>query len=210
MKRILAAGAIVLATLGATASAASEQVSLVARPAIVPWGTPVKIDGAIALRREGELVTLEWKECGPHAPYFRQVSEIPTGAGGEWSTENLLRTTTTLRARWRGSTSDEVTIRARPYVLLRRVSARRFDVRVHALQNFWRKRVVVQRFDRRFGMWANVRTVVLRESGGAGGYVSASASFRAAYPKGAVLRAHFPLSQARPCYLAGTSPIVRT
>lgn len=68
---------------------------------------------------------------------------------------------------------------------------------------FWRKRVLFQRFDRRLGTWATVRRVVLTEYTG-------YTAFTASVPKGCLVRVVLPLSQARPCYLAGYSPLLRT
>ena len=68
---------------------------------------------------------------------------------------------------------------------------------------FWRKRVLFQRLDRRLGTWATVKKVVLTRSTG-------GVTFRAPVPKGSLVRAVLPLSEARPCYLAGYSPLLRT
>jgi hypothetical protein len=73
--------------------------------------------------------------------------------------------------------------------------------------------VSIQRFDRRLGTWSTFRTVTLNESGGTGGgggFTYSTAEFSARVSKGTQLRALFPLSQARPCYLAGTSLPIRT
>jgi hypothetical protein len=51
-----------------------------------------------------------------------------------------------------------------------------------------------------------MRSVVLTKSGYGG---SASATFRAAVPKGTLIQAVLPRSQAPPCYLAGYSNLVR-
>jgi uncharacterized protein len=65
------------------------------------------------------------------------------------------------------------------------------------------KAALFQRFDRRLGTWTTLRRVVLTEYNG-------YTEFRASVPRGALIRAVFPLSQARPCYLAGYSPLFRT
>ena len=189
---------------------ASEQVTLAARPSVVRWGTPVKLFGAVANGKTGELVTLEFKECGPHAPFFRPVTSLHTGDGGGWSTEALMRTKTAIRAAWGDAKSAAVTVQARPYVQLSQRSRREFDVFVRALRNFLGKRVVVQRFDRRVGGWVNLRSVVLNDDAGAGGYVATSADFRMSVPRRTLIRAVFARSQARPCYLAGYSNLLRT
>jgi hypothetical protein len=66
--------------------------------------------------------------------------------------------------------------------------------------------VLLQRFERRRGVWITMRRHALTESF-AQGY---SARFRPRVPRGTQLRAVMPLSQARPCYLEGYGPIFRT
>lgn len=189
---------------------ASQQVTLAARPSVVRWGTPVRLFGSVASGRSDEVVTIEIKECGVPSTVFREITGTHTGDGGAWSLEAGLRTTTTLRARSGGDTSAEVTVRQRPYVQLSHRSGRRFDVFVRALSSFWRRPVLIQRFDRRTGKWLKVRSVVLTESAGTGITAVSSASFRASIPRRTLIRAVFPRSQARPCYLAGYSNLLRT
>jgi hypothetical protein len=87
-----------------------------------------------------------------------------------------------------------------------------FKVDVRALTQFWRRHVVVQRFERRLGRWRDVKKVVLTDSGAAPGsmFVWTSADFNIAVPRGTAIRVVLPLSQARPCYLAGYSNQLQT
>ncbi len=55
-----------------------------------------------------------------------------------------------------------------------------------------------------------VQTVKLTEQGGGGGYIWTSGKFRPKVPRNAQMRGVLPLSQAKPCYLAGYSGIVQT
>ena len=189
---------------------AAEQVTLAARPPAVRWGTPTTLFGSIASGRADEVVTIEMKECGVPGATFREVGGFHTHGGGAWSTEWGLRTTTTFRAKWGGDTSAEITVRQRPYVQVSHRFGRRFDVFVRALSSFWRRHVLIQRFDRRTGTWVKVKSVVLTESTGSGITAVSSASFRASIPRRTLIRAVFPRSQARPCYLAGYSNLLRT
>jgi hypothetical protein len=189
---------------------ASQQVTIAARPSVVRWGSPTRLFGSTAGGRGDELVSIEMKECGVPGAAFREVGTFHTSAGGAWSTEWGLRTTTTFRAKWGGDTSAEVTVRQRPYVQLSHRFGRRFDVFVRALASFWRREVLIQRFDRRLGGWVKVRSVLLTESAGTGTTVATSATFQASIPKRTLVRAVFPRSQARPCYLAGYSNLLRT
>jgi hypothetical protein len=87
-----------------------------------------------------------------------------------------------------------------------------FEVEVRSLQQFWKRHVIVQRYERRLGRWRDVKKVVLSKTGAAPGstFVWTSAEFGVKVPRGTAIRAVFPLSQARPCYLAGYSNQLRT
>jgi hypothetical protein len=69
--------------------------------------------------------------------------------------------------------------------------------------SFWRKFVLLQRFDRPRGVWITLRRVVITEDHGS------TLEFRPRVPRGTLIRAVLPLSQARPCYIAGVSPTLR-
>ena len=189
---------------------AAQQVTIAARPSVVRWGTPTRLFGSTGSGRSDEIVAIEIKECGVPGAAFRELFETHTGPGGSWSEETGLRTTTTFRARSAGDTSAEVTVRQRPYVQLSHRSGRRFDVFVRALSSFWCREVLIQRYDRRLGRWLKVRSVVLDESAGTGITAITSATFTASIPRRTLVRAVFPRSQARPCYLAGYSNLLRT
>ena len=189
---------------------AAEQVTISARPSVVRWGTSTRLFGSTASGRADDIVTIEMKECGVPGAAFRELFETHTSAGGAWTEETGLRTTTTFRARSGGDTSGDVTVRARPYVQLSHRFGRQFDVFVRALASYWRRHVLIQRFDRRLGRWVKVKRVVLTEGHATGVTATTGAEFRATVPRRTLLRAVFPRSQARPCYLAGYSNLLRT
>ena len=188
----------------------SEQVTIAARPTIVPPDRPVTLFGAIDNERGGEEVAIQAKDCGQS--FFRVVSGATTREGGGWSTEFFPAITTTVRAVWTGRASSQVTVRQR--AMLRFVSKpadrTRFVVSVVARAQFWRRNVTIQRFDRRLGRWDRYRSVILTEQRAAGSWVWTSGQFTARLPRGSMLRAVLPASQAGPCYLSGTSLPVRT
>jgi hypothetical protein len=200
--RLIAGTGVVSAAVASAAAAAPEQVTIAAQPAVARWLQQVTLFGSVESRRADEIVTIEAKDCGQQA--FRELKAARTQEGGGWSAQFSTLINTTLRAVWSGRASAPITVRARPGVLLRRRSSRRFDLGVQAYGGavFWRKRVLFQRFDRRLGTWTTVRRVVLGSTG--------STTLRASVPKGSLVRAVLPLSQARPCYLAGYSSQVRT
>lgn len=188
---------------------ASNQVTIFARPAIIaardPWTT---LYGSVSSARAGESITIQAKDCG--ADFFRVVDDATTTDGGGWSTRYSPGISTVLRAIWNDKASNQVAVRQRPWVSLRRLSRGPWQTTVGSTPrggmpggpqaSFWGRRVTVQRFDRGRG-WRPVKRVVLRTDG---------AEFRLALPKGTLIRAVFPLAEARPCYLDGVSFVLRT
>jgi hypothetical protein len=202
---VLAAGA---ALAGAVAS-----VALASEPVTIFSRGPFALYGSVATDKADEIVTIQAKDCGAPIAAFRDVAEARTQDGGSWSLEFSTGITSTLRAVWKGNVSAQITVRQRANVqLLPHASRSGFRVTVTGRRQFWRKRALFQRFDRRLGTWKLVKVVVLTETGGFPGYGGAAtwAEFRARLPKGTLVRAVFPRSQARPCYLGGVSKLVRT
>jgi len=189
----------------------SERVTILARPTVAAWSATVELFGSVDSGKEGEEVTIQAKDCGKD--FFRVVAGTTTRKGGGWSTNYFPSITTSVRALWNDVASRQVTIRQRaPIRLSKTRSAGRYEVTIVGKKSFWRKRASIERLDRRLGTWSTLRSVVLTESGGTGGgggFVYSSAEFSARVPKGTQLRAVLPLSQARPCYLAGTSLPIR-
>jgi hypothetical protein len=173
----------------------------------------VTVSGVLAEHRSGEIVTVQFKQCGLYPERFRDVGEAETAASGSYSIETWQRVQPVngvYRAVAGSRVSTEVPVRARPLVQLeRRASARVWSVRVTAAVQFYKKRVLIQRFDRRLGTWATVKRVVLTEQVGGGAFVHSRAEFRARFRRGTTLKAVLPVSQAKPCYLAGYSKLVR-
>ena len=191
---------------------ASDQITIAARPTIVPSDKPTTLFGSIDSGRADEEIEIQAKDCGQS--FFRVVSGTTTREGGGWSTELFPGITTTVRAVWRGQASAQVTVRQRALV---RFSSKpsnrtRFVVSVVARAQFWRRKMTIQRFDRRLGRWELYRSVVLSEQNQAPGstFVWTSGEFTARLPSGTLLRAVLPTSQAAPCYVSGTSLPVRT
>jgi hypothetical protein len=213
VRRLIAAGAAVVAVLASTAAAAPEQVTMTARPTLLGPNGRVSLFGSVDSGKADEVVTIQAKDCGSSTQSFREVAETRTREGGSWSTEYLPGINTTLRAVWSNRTSAQVTVRERAYVrLLPRPFGRGFTVTLIAKTQFWRKRILFQSFNRRLGTWRLVKPVVLTETGGSSGSggIGTWAEFRASVPKGTLVRALLPRSQAGPCYLAGVSKLVRT
>jgi hypothetical protein len=190
----------------------SERVTIAVRPATLRGRQVLNVFGSIDSDRAGEDVAIQAKDCGKDS--FRVADGAITREGGAWSADFIPAITTTLRAVWNETVSAQITVRQRITVYLRRqVHGRGFVVGVDGKESFWRKRILIQRFDRRLGTWSTVKSVVLTETGFGDsrlGTHSTLAEFKARTPKGSLLRAVFPLSQARPCYLQGVSLTLRT
>jgi hypothetical protein len=188
---------------------ASERVTLLARPTVLGPSSPGLLYGTVDNGRAGEVVTIQAKDCGQR--YFTGVQAATTSAGGTWNVPTFNRgVTTTVRAVWKGTASAPVTIRSIPEVGLDQRGAKVFEVGISSKGQFWRKQVLFQR--RAGGKWVTLKQVTLTETGGQPGFpfVWTSAEFRASVPKGSQVRAVLPASQAKPCYLAAVSNVVRT
>jgi hypothetical protein len=187
---------------------ASERVTIFARPAVLPWSTPLTLFGSVDNGRAGEVVDIQARQCGSSSQFFYGVAGVQTEDGGAWSTRYFPRGTTTFRAVWNGEASTQVTVRRRVNVGLRRLSARKLRVSAGIGRDFWKKRVLIQRFDRRLGTWKSVKSVVLATQDTATPVVYGD--FVPDVPKGTRLRAVMPSSQAGPCYLSGASKPLQT
>jgi hypothetical protein len=221
--RALIAGAAVAGLLASMAPAASDQMTLpggaaassdltlVVQPTIIrSTSDRMTIFGSVSGGEAGKKVTVQFKACGLQPVQFRDAFETTTRAGGGFSLEELrpfnLGVSGVYRAVSGGEVSAEIRVRQRVAVYMRPVRGGRFEVWVGGRVSFWRRFVLLQRFERRRGVWITMRRLVLTE-GTTGNY---SAPFRPRVPRGTQLRAVMPLSQARPCYLAGYGPIFRT
>jgi hypothetical protein len=209
-RRTLVAAALALLAAGSVGSAStpSGRVTLVVQPTIISTGDQrMTIFGSVDGAKAGEKVTIQFKACGLLPVRFRDAFETTTDAGGRFSLAELrpfnLGVSGTYRAVAGGDTSAEIPVRQRARVNLWPRDGGRFEVSVGGKVSFWRRFVLLQRFDRARGVWITLRRVVLTEEFGG------SLPFRPRVPKGTMIRAVLPLSQARPCYLAGVSPTLR-
>jgi hypothetical protein len=116
--------------------------------------------------------------------------------------------TTVFQARWRTAVAS-TTVQVRPRVTLRKLAGGRFAVRVSAAQTFSGKVVVVQRLNVAAGTWVRVRFVVLRAMGGSTPTLISGANFSSRLRAGTRVRAVIGTTQVAPCYVAGTSNVVR-
>ena len=189
---------------------ATADVTIAARPSIAAPDHPVTLHGAVRSGRPGEEVLIQTKDCG--ATFFRTFAATRTQSGGNWATEFFPAIGTKVRAVWKGRTSNVVSVHQRAMLrFVPKASDRtRFVVSVVARAQFWRKRVVIERLNRARGAWETYRTILLTQQEAPGEFVWTSGEFTARLPRGTLLRAFLPQSQAGPCYLASFSLSLRT
>lgn len=193
--------------VGGAGHSAGSAVTLVVQPTIFSSGQErMTIFGSVDGAGAGKKVTIQFKACGLRPVMFRDAFEMTTEAGGRYALDGYLRpfnlgVSGVYRAVSGDDVSTEVPVSQRAPVFMRPLDGGRFEVRVWGKTvSFWRRFVLLQRFERARGVWVTVRRVVLTEGGGS------TKPFRPRVRKGTMIRAVFPLSQARPCYLAGVSP----
>jgi hypothetical protein len=182
-------------------------VTLVVQPTIISdTSQRMTIFGSVSSGKADEKVTIQFKACGLLPVRFRDAFETTTRAGGGFSLAELRPFTLGVSGVYRAVSGDDVSadirVQQRAGVYLRPRPGGRFQVAVGGKVSFWRRYVLVQRFERRRGVWVTMRRIVLDEGWD-------TPPFRPAVPKGTQIRAVLPLSQARPCYLAGYSQIWR-
>jgi hypothetical protein len=206
---VLATGAL-LVVLPAQATPSAGEVTLIARPSVASPDHPITLFGTVKSGRPGEVVEILTKDCG-HS-FFRVAISTHSQAGGRWSTTFFPAVGTTVRARWNGRLSAPVKVGQRAMLRFapRAGDRTRFEVSVVARAQFWRKRVVIERLNRQRGAWVRYRSVVLTTQEAPGEFVWTSGQFTARLPRGTLLRALLPQSQAGRCYLSSYSLPLRT
>jgi hypothetical protein len=157
-------------------------------------------------------VTVQFRACGLHPFQFRDAYETTTEPGGGFSVEfpppASPGVSGVFRAVHRDSVSAELPVQHQAPITLRILGRGRFEAAVTGKAPFWRRYVVLQRYQRGRGAWVNVRRLVLTEQrapGSTGTATFFTAPFRPQVPRGTRIRVVLPLSQAKPCYLAGVS-----
>jgi hypothetical protein len=189
---------------------APDPVSIAVRPTIASARQPVTVYGSVASGKAGEKVTIQFKRCGLYPILFRDVAEVTTSEGGGFSAELGADTNGPFRAVAGDAVSNQVPVQSRPDVRLSPRPPGRYEVDVVDFLSYWRKRVLLQRFDRRSRTWLNVRTLVLDNQFGPSLIWSTTDKFRVKLPKGTTIRAVLPLDQAKPCHIGGYSNLLRT
>ena len=190
-------------------SSAAETILWSAQPRLVGWNQPVTASGTIGSARPDQLVTIEFRPCDEDT--WRDLGEATTTAGGAWTVDLVANIGGVIRATSGDAVTDPVTIRQRPWVFFSQRRPGRFRAGVQAYRQFWHRKLAIQRFDAKTRTWRLVKNVLITDTVGSdqSDIASTTDQFRLDVPKGTTLRATLPLSQAKPCYTAGYSAILR-
>jgi hypothetical protein len=157
------------------------------------------VTGAVASGRSGEDITIEIHECSSPAP-FHAAGGAQTGAGGTFSTQIGLLSSSQVRARWRLGVSDPISVQVHPYMTLTYKGPSRYFVWIRADDFFGGARAVLERLAG--DKWVTVKKFTVGRAPSSG-VASSTATVRAKLKKRTIIRAVLPKAQAGRCYLAG-------
>ena len=188
-----------------TVRAAAVSLTIAASPRLVTYLGATTLSGALSTAQPNERVTVRAQACGSTS--FAALATVTTTTGGAWTLSARPQRTTVYEAQSRGVTA-RTTVTVRPRVTIRKLTRGRFAVRVSAAQAFGGKIAVLQRRTST-GSWVRVRYVTLRVMGGTAPTVISGANVRANLRVGTRVRAVIGSAQVAPCYVAGTSNVVR-
>ena len=201
--------AVLVFATGFGFAAQQQQVTIAAEPTELARNRMLTLYGAVPTPREKEIVVIQARDCGQST--FRDVARVPTIVGGRYSWDYFYPgITATIRAVWKGKRSTPIRVRDRAFVELRAWGDGTYVVDVRAKTPFVGRRALLQRLTQ--SGWKTIRSVRLTESGAPPGstYVYSSGRADLDVPKRTLVRALFPRLQAKPCYLAGYSNMLRS
>src|SRR5712691_375517 len=184
---------------GSVGAAPSPSVTIAASRPVVVYGQSVTLSGTVSSHKTGETVTLASEPCGKSA--FSDFATATTTTRGAWNSVAKPTIQAVYRASWMTTTSQDVTVKVRPLVQLKLVSAAHgsFSVSVTGDRAFTGQFVLVQRL-------TSAGTIIVKH---VTLDASSSATFTVRLHRGlSRLRAVFPTSQAAPGYITGTSNVV--
>jgi hypothetical protein len=187
----------------AVPASAAQAPTLEANPAIVGMLSQVALSGTTGSAKAGQTVFVQAKECG--ASFFRVVAATTSAAGGGWATSAPAQITTTFRARVGRAYSRPAVVRKRAVLSLTKLpSGRIFLVRSFGGSTLIGKTIRIERYTA--SGWVLVQRATLRRSD-IFGVVETTVRIRRA---GLLVRAFIPLAEAKPCFVAGASNVIRS
>lgn len=187
-----------------TVHAAAESITLAGQPLLVTYGASVALSGKHSTAAAGDSVDVLATQCGANAA--TKLTTVQTAAGGTFASTAVPRMNTTYSAKIKNVTSNTVAVTVRPRLVLRRVAAHRYAVRVSAGQSFAGKYAGFQRYNAALKRWVALKSVLLKASTtGVAPTVVSTASFRSSVKGGLRVRLTLPKAQVGGCYQAGLS-----
>jgi plastocyanin len=184
-----------------------EGVAISIASRLVGFGRSTTLTGSVSSGASGERVTIFAQDCGKTTA--TQLATTTTTTNGAWSFTVKPAMKTVYTARWKTNLSAAIEVSVRPGLVLARLRARRFSVRLSAAQAFVGKYVVLQRYSSARRRWLTVKRVVLRTQVAAPPNAVTGATFASRLSRGTRLRMIVPAAQVAPCYAASASNVVR-
>src|SRR5919201_5839122 len=168
-------------------------VTIGASTPIITYGTEIHLTGAVSSGNAGETVTL-YSQPYPQASYV-QLATVVTTAGGAWDYLTTPTILTSYQAKYKGVTSQPITVSIKPRVTFRPYGGRYWKTTVTGGRSYAGKGVYLQRLSL-FGEWVKVRKLTLGAKSGR--------IFRLPHVSGRY-RIFMTVNQAGPGYLASWS-----
>ena len=185
--------------------AAPITVTLKAAPTTVSWGGSVTLSGVLSSQKAGQTVTIEEQACGTTA--FKRLATATTTTGGAFSLVAKPTINTQYRAHEKNAISTPVSIGVKPSLVVRKLSAGKFSVKLTAATSFVGKYVLLQRLSGT--RWVTVKKVTLTTVTGTAPNMVSSATVRVRIKSR--LKVHVALRQSQAtCYLPATSRAIRS
>ena len=200
MTRVAAVVAAALAF--AFPAAAAQAPTLEASPTTVGMLSQVSLSGSTGRTKAGLTVYIEAKEC--RSSFYRVVAATQSGSGGSWATTAPAQITTSYRARVGRAYSRPALVQKRAVLSLSKLTGRIFLIRAFGGGALVGKTIRIERYAD--SGWKLMQRAKLRQSD-IFGVVETTVRIRRA---GLRVRAFIQQSQARPCYVAGASTIIRS
>ena len=194
-------------TVTVTGQVPAETLTLSAKPRTVVYGGKVTLTGTLSNQKVGEKVDVLATACGQTAA--TKVTTVQTTTGGAFTAVVQPLKNTVYSVKVKNTSSQAVTVKARPRLRLGKVASHRYSLRVFAAQSFAGKYGTFQRYNGTLRRWVKVKRVLLRaNSTGIAPTVISSVSFRSTIRSRLKVRVILPQLQVGSCYLPGRSNVI--
>jgi plastocyanin len=198
-------------TITVNAGPPGSVLSLNATPKTLVYGGRSTLSGQLATGLANQRVDIFANDC---FSAFVRIATVTTAAGGTYTFTLQPRRYATYEARLRALASNQVIVKVRPRLTLRKLAPRRYRVTLLAGQSYAGKFILFQRLNVAQRRWVTVRSVMLRAGSTLATPLSSTsvsvATFRARVRARSRVRAFLPQSQAGSCYLSRASATIRS